>query len=279
MNRLKSYPPHIQQSNSISTCSVDSLFLQTNEAGWVSLDSRALEIFNRLTNLEGYHLQTKHAYARLISKTSPLRLSKIQAGEIISDAYNRLSIHEGNRFQAQGHVSVCKCCGSPGKIVFLNPYGIEVMQISALSTLPLIEWGKVLVKCADASYHTPANEWISYPIIPEEVEYTPLKPSSIVRLFKEARERSIAFEVSLFSSGILHQEAITPLGIRLNEGSLTVAGHDVNLQLYIPAIHDVYCDQEALYPTFYLSGSDSIQLLKIQALCDYEDIKPLLFPE
>ncbi len=267
MNRLSQIAPFTQAGEPSSNDANCGITLQTDSEGCIALNSDWLHVFEQLTRFDNYFLQTRHAYARLLTRTSPLEMQLAPDSEVASDREQRLFLNPNKGHSTYARIARCDCCKSPGRIEFRNRFGMEVMQICSPPEIEAIEWARAIVDCAryPADYR---NDRDSYPVIPGDAESTRLRPTVLELLFDEASKCQTGLEITLATTGIVHREIVYPEYTESTDRMLVVHGGMSTLQFGMVAARGIFVSNNREAPRLYVAGPDNAQLLAINPIAN-----------
>lgn len=267
MNRLSSNAHLLEQPSYAPSTSSEEILFKTNSDGCIAIQSDWVSVFERMRRLGSYYLQTRHAYARLVTKTDPLAIHWDVQGKVASDPQKRLFLNPNERHDIFARISRCSCCESPGRIEFRNRYGMEVMQICCPPDIKAIDWAKAIAECTQDS-HSIEGLSEGHPIIPGDAQPIPLRPCSLAYLFDGAHKNKTSLAVTLVTTGIVHRETIKPNYIYDAEQLLTVYGGSTTLQFGNGATRGFFFLKNSDTPRLLIGGPDNAQLLAISPTQD-----------
>ncbi|WP_221030730.1 hypothetical protein [Actomonas aquatica] len=191
--------------------------------------------FQRLGEEPRLALQTRHARARLIS------LGPFPVGDTISGDFQRpdcrLRFHYHNWSNVWAQLSPCDCCGSPGRIDFINTHGAEFMQVCAAPDAPAIAWALLLGTLAERTPaelpELPAAPFSSYelPRLPRRAWALEASPAAISEFLQQLGADPQPVTVCLHTGDVFHHRVFVPAAVSCDPHLLQAGDRRTTVQL------------------------------------------------
>ncbi len=223
-------------------------------------------VLRALGALDCVALQTRHTYARLIHCDRLPHLAWDEAGERALAPAGVLSLRTQHWHSANGRIDLCPCCGTTGRIEFVNPFGGDFLQVCPGLEVRPHEWAHLLTPFAERAWRAPEAPaphagQIAFPLLPANVAWTPVSQASLRELFGALPSLEIPLRFTLRTPEATHSRIFRPSSCEMDSPLLTLGDGETTLQVAPPGVRGLSLD--ASTATLSLVGSDRTVLLTV----------------
>lgn len=249
-------------SSSLPT--VASRCFRTDADGRIPLQHDWPALFRAVAPLGDVALQTRHACARLIHFGRLPELAWDSTLRQAHDPSGTLRLECSAWGPAFARIARCDCCGSPGRIEFLNTRGAEFLQLCASGMHSPARWAACLDEIAAphalASIADPTAS--GFVVLPESIPLLAARGESLPALFSALCEAALPLRLLLRTPEAAHLRTLVPEQVAIGHTLLGVVGDGTTLELALPSVHAL-----ALAPddSLHVVGPDRALLLSLAA--------------
>lgn len=252
-----------QHGNRVSRC------FQTTAEGRIALTSSWDKVFGVLQRFGDMALQSRHAYARIVITEPAPRFTHFGASSPSISDDGALRLHPASWLSAWARIEHCDCCGSPGRVEFLNHLGDEFLQICAVPRISAHAWADAVAEMvADGSTATEAptvQPMLAFPQACAHAKWLPPELEVLSWLLQAVGKESIELSVTLQTAEACHTSTLCPHRVSIEQGVLTFGAGSKCVQLGLPAVRAFAVDiSEPGWPLSVV-GPDGVRLLRITA--------------
>lgn len=242
--------------------SATSRCFRTDADGRIPLQRDWPALFRALTALGGVSLQTRHACARLIHFGRLPELAWDATRQQASDSSGTLRLECARWGPSFARIATCDCCGSPGRIEFLNTHGAEFLQVCASDAHSPACWAACLDEISAPHWPTPIASRIAsgFVILPDALPLLATSGESLPALFFALCEENLPVRLLLRTPEAAHLRPLVPAQVAVGDTLLGVAGDGTTLELALPSVHALAL---AADDSLHVVGPDRTLLLSL----------------